>query len=62
MYTFCIFLHVKPLDCYLSKEEEVEKKFADGMLTKMSKITDLISKLDSFANGEDKSRVKKPYA
>jgi len=44
-----------------SEDEEVEKKFADGMLTKMSKITDLISKLDSFANGEDQSRVKKPF-
>jgi hypothetical protein len=29
------------------------------MLTKMSKITDLISKLDDFASGEDQSRVKK---
>ena len=37
------------------------KKFADGMLSKISKITDLISKLDSYANGEDQSRVKKPF-
>lgn len=41
------------------KELEVEDKFADGMLTKMSKITDLISKLDSFSNGVDKDRVQK---
>eukprot|EP00435_Cladocopium_sp_Y103_P046752 s144_g13.t1 len=41
------------------KEAEVEKKFADGMLTKMSKITDLISKLDAFASGDDQARVKK---
>ena len=41
------------------KDAEIEKKFQDGMLSKMSKITDLISKLDSFAEGADKDRVKK---
>lgn len=41
------------------EELETEQKFTDGMLTKMSKITDLISKLDSFSAGEDSARVKK---
>lgn len=41
------------------KDQEIEQKFQDGMLTKMSKITDLISKLDGFAAGEDATRVKK---
>ena len=41
------------------KDAEIEKKFQDGMLTKMSKITDLISKLDCFAESGDKDRVKK---
>lgn len=48
----------------LIKEIEVEEKFQDGMLTKMSKITDLISRLDSFtstSDGSDQSRVKKCY-
>ena len=47
---------------HIIKEIEVEEKFQEGMLTKMSKITDLISRLDSFASGSDgpdQSRVKK---
>ena len=43
------------------KELEVEAKFEEGMLTKMSKITNLISKLDDFVDGEDKDRVKKSF-
>lgn len=41
------------------KVKEVEQRFEDGMLTKLSKMTDLIAKLDGFANGEDKQRVQK---
>ena len=41
------------------KERELEQKFEDGMLAKMSKITDLIAKLDSFSQSEDGARVKK---
>ena len=47
---------------HIIKEIEVEEKFQEGMLTKMSEITDLISRLDSFASGSDgsdQSRVKK---
>lgn len=42
-----------------SEEKEVEEKFQEGMLSKLSKITDLMSKLDVYVNGEDKDRVKK---
>ena len=42
-----------------TEDVEVEEKFQDGMLSKMSKITDLISKLDAFADGADKTRVRK---
>lgn len=50
-----------------SEEMEVEQKFQDGMLTKMSKITDLISRLESLegldgVNGDDQKRIKKPRA
>ncbi|CAK9085488.1 Uncharacterized protein SCF082_LOCUS40494 [Durusdinium trenchii] len=38
---------------------EVEKKFEEGMLTKMSKITDLISKLDGYTQGDDAERVRR---
>ena len=42
-----------------TKDVEVEEKFKEGMLSKMPKITDLISKLDGFAEGSDKARVEK---
>lgn len=38
---------------------ELEQKFEQGMLAKMSKITDLISKLETYSAGEDAARVKK---
>lgn len=41
------------------KERELEQKFEDGMLAKMSKITDLIAKVDSFQQSDDGARVKK---
>lgn len=47
-----------------SQEMEVEEKFNSGMLTKMSKITDLMSKLEGLVglegvNGEDQTRCRK---
>ena len=47
------------LQFMFTKDVEVEEKFKEGMLSKMSKITDLISKLDGFAEGSDKARVEK---
>lgn len=46
----------------ITQEREVEQKFADGMLAKMSKITDLIAKLESLegTSSADQDRVKKP--
>ena len=43
---------------------EVEQKFDQGMLTKMSKITDLMSKLEGLqstegCNVDDQTRCKK---
>ena len=45
--------------CFSSQEIETEQKFEDGMLAKLSKITDLISKLEAFSASEDGTRVKK---
>ena len=49
------------LKLWTEKSEEIatEQKFHDGMLSKMSKITDLISRLDVHKSGEDRARVQK---
>ena len=45
-----------------SKDMGTEQNFQDGMLTKLSKITDLMTRLDSLNHGDDKSRVGKSMA
>ena len=43
----------------LSKARKNEKTFEDAMLKKLSKVTDLMSRLDTYVGGEEASRVKK---
>jgi len=51
--------HLTLLPGQTTKELETEQKFQDGMLTKMSKITDLMSRLDTLNHGDDAARVGK---
>lgn len=65
----CIYTKVKVHEVFATnstllpdqttKELETEQKFQDGMLTKMSKITDLMSRLDTLNHGDDAARVGK---
>lgn len=43
----------------ISKAKKNEKTFEDAMLRKLSKVTDLMSRLDTYVCGEEASRVKK---
>lgn len=52
------------LDITIPEEMETEKKFDDGMLGKLSKITDLMSRLETYdglAEG-DRNRVQSSIA
>ena len=43
------------------QELEVEQKFQDGMLSKMSKITDLVSRLEALEGGDARVMKSKAY-
>ena len=52
------------LDITTPEEMETEQKFDDGMLAKLSKITDLMSRLETYdgiADG-DRKRVQSPIS
>lgn len=42
-----------------TKDLETETKFQEGLLSKMSKVTDLMTRLDAFNVGADAARVGK---
>ena len=43
----------------VSKAKKTEKTFEDSMLKKLSKVTDLMARLDQFDHGPESSRVRK---